>query len=258
MILFFDIDGTLWDGNNHIPKSAVESIQKARKNGHKVFLNSGRSRAFIQNPKLFEIGLDGIVSACGTMIEYNGETVYQRRIDPEMAVFSVELVYKYDFQAILEGAQYLYLEEEEFRDDAYGAKVISEMQGRLKGIRECWGEWDIQKFSCKTDTPHKNECFAKLHPYYEILSHSPTVAEMVPKGFHKGKGIEEVCELLGEDIKNTVAFGDSINDMDMIRTAGIGVAMGNGTTDIKEAANYITTSLMEDGIANALRHLELL
>ena len=69
---FFDIDGTLWDSCNEIPESTVEAIRKLRENGNLAFLCSGRTRAYIQNPSLLEIGFDGIVSGCGTMIEYRG------------------------------------------------------------------------------------------------------------------------------------------------------------------------------------------
>ena len=70
-ILFFDIDGTLWTMDGHIPESTREAIRRVRENGHLVFINSGRTRGYIRDPKLFSLGLDGIVSGCGTMIEAN-------------------------------------------------------------------------------------------------------------------------------------------------------------------------------------------
>ena len=61
-LLFFDIDGTIWNEKNEICDSTVEAIRLARKNGHKTFLCSGRSKAYINNPVLLDIGFDGIVS----------------------------------------------------------------------------------------------------------------------------------------------------------------------------------------------------
>ncbi len=75
MILFFDIDGTLWNYKNEIPESTVDAIRRAGAKGHKCFINTGRARAFVTNRDLLGIGFDGIVTACGTMIEYNGEVV---------------------------------------------------------------------------------------------------------------------------------------------------------------------------------------
>ena len=257
-ILFFDIDGTLWDIHNRIPESTVRSIRRARDNGHKIFLNSGRSRGFIFHPALFDIGLDGIVSACGTMIEYEGKTIFKYVIPAEQAERTVSMVRSYGFKAILEGAEYLYMEVEEFKDDIFGQKVIGEMGDKLKGILDHWGKWEMQKFSCATLTDRKEECFEKLREDYDLLIHSPTVAEMVPRGFHKGTGIQKVCELLSADIKNTVAFGDSVNDLDMLHAAGTSVAMGNGMVEAKEAADYVTAPLWEDGIEKALIHLGLI
>ena len=80
MLCFFDIVGTIWDYRNYIPESTKKAIKLAQKNGHKCFLNTGRSRAFVYNKDLLEIGFDGIITACGSMIEYQGETIYNMLI----------------------------------------------------------------------------------------------------------------------------------------------------------------------------------
>ena len=77
-LLFFDVDGTIWDYNNYIPESTVEAIARAKQNGHLCFINSGRSRAFIREKNLLDVGFDGIVSGGGTMIEYEGKVIYRR------------------------------------------------------------------------------------------------------------------------------------------------------------------------------------
>ncbi|SDB48621.1 HAD-IIB family hydrolase [Butyrivibrio sp. INlla16] len=260
MVLFFDIDGTLWNYKNEISDKTIEGIRAARKNGHKCFINTGRARAFVTNEDLLGIGFDGIVSACGTMIEYNSEVVYNRLISAEDAIRTIETVRAYGFKPILEGPNHLYLELSDFEGDMYGDKVIAEMGDRLRGIDECWGKWEMQKLSCATEIPveKRDECFEKLSDLYDYMIHSDTVVEMVPKGFDKGVGIEKVCELLGEDINNTFAFGDSINDKEMLIAAGVGVGMGGTYHDLSEYADYITASLDDDGIWKALKHFELI
>ncbi len=260
MILFFDIDGTIWDYKNFIPESTKTAIKQARVNGHKCFLNTGRSRAFVYNKELLGIGFDGIVSACGAMIEYEGETLYNRLIPRDEAILTVETVRKYSFKPILEGPKHLYLERKDFEDDMYGRKVMEEMGDNLRSIDECWGEWVIEKLSCATDVPEedRSRCFDELAPIYDYMIHNEHVVEMVPRGFNKGTGIIKVCELLNEDIKNTFAFGDSINDKEMLITAGVGVAMGNSRGETKDFADYVTTALDDDGIYNALKHFKLI
>ena len=68
-ILFFDLDWTLWNLEEQIPQSACEAIRKARANGHEVWINTGRGRAAVDQPQLFELGIDGAVTGAGTMVE---------------------------------------------------------------------------------------------------------------------------------------------------------------------------------------------
>ncbi len=259
MILFFDIDGTIWNYKNEIPDSTVEGIRKARKNGHKCFINTGRSRAFVKNKELLGIGFDGIVTACGTMIEYNDKVISNKLISREDAIRTVDTVRKYGFKPILEGPRYLYMERIDFENDIYGEKVMSEMGENLKGIDDNYGEWEIQKLSCATevDIDKRDKCFEELSDLYDYMIHSDRVVEMVPRGFNKGSGIIKVCELLGEDVKNTFAFGDSMNDKEMLITAGVGIAMGDTYHDMSKFADYVTTAQEKDGIYNALKHYEI-
>ena len=257
MILFFDIDGTLWDYKNYIPESTKEGIRRAKRNGHKCFINTGRARSFVSNKELLGIGFDGIVSACGCMIEYEGKTIYNRLIDREDAIRTVETTQRYGFKSILEGPEYLYMDRKDFEGDMYGEKVMSEMGDRLRGITDNWGKWQMNKLSCATTGCDAKSCFEELDDLYDFMIHNADVVEMVPKGFNKGTGIEKVCEMLSEDVKNTFAFGDSINDMEMIQTAGTGIAMGRCAVEIANIADFVTTHLEDDGIWNALKKYEL-
>ncbi|MCD7764309.1 MAG: Cof-type HAD-IIB family hydrolase [Lachnospiraceae bacterium] len=256
--LFFDIDGTLWDFKNYIPDSTREAIRLLKANGHLVFLCSGRCRAYIQNPDLLGLGFDGIVSGCGTMVEYQGRRLFHKTIPSGLAVRTVETVRKYGFRPILEGTDHLYLDRHEFGQDAYGEKVIREMGDRLLPITELWGQWEISKLSCATNDADRESCFAELKEDYDYIIHNENVVEMVPKGFHKGTGIQKVCEILEIVPADTLAFGDSVNDLGMFSTAGISVAMGNGSDAAKAAASYVTSPLLEDGIYNACRHFGLI
>lgn len=132
--VFFDIDGTLWDRMNYIPESTKLAIKKLRENGHLAFLCSGRSRGYIQNPELLSLGFDGIVSGCGTMIEYQNEIVFCRTLDPVIAERMICTVRKYGLRPILEGTEYLYLDEAEFGSDPYGQKLKRELGERMRSI----------------------------------------------------------------------------------------------------------------------------
>ncbi len=261
-LLFLDIDGTIWDYKNFIPESTGKAIAQARKNGHLVFLNSGRSRAFIRERNLLALGFDGIISGCGTMIEYEGETIFYRNFKQEEVLRILETTKKYNIRVILEGRKYLYANREEYMGDPndgyYVEKIAAELKDDLKPLTGNKEGYDIQKFSCSVYGCDTEGFMKELAEDYDFIIHNDVVMEVVPKGYNKGTAIKKVCELLNTDIDDTISFGDSINDKEMLQAAGIGVVMGNGTDKAKEYADFVTTDLLDDGIMNAMKHLGLI
>ncbi len=257
-LLFFDIDGTLWDRDNVIPKSAQDAIQKAQENGHLCFINSGRSRCFIRHPALFAVGFDGIVSGCGTMVEYNGDVIFYHRLPVEDVKRIVHTVRKHDFRPILEGRYKLYFDDKDFAGDPYGQKLKQELGEDLLSIEGEWGKWEISKLSCATAPNQHKACMDELEDEFDFMIHDPTIVEMSPKGYSKASGIRKVCKFLGEDISDTICFGDSVNDLPMLMAAGTSVVMGNGADQVKETADFVTKDLHKDGIAYAMKELGLI
>ena len=257
-LIFFDIDGTIWDRNCHIPPSTAAALSALKEAGHQVFLCSGRTRGHIQSRPLLDLGWDGIVSGCGTMIEYHGETVYLREIPPALAALTVETVWRYGIRPILEGKEYLYLEDEEFAGDSYAENLKAEPGVIVKGIRSEWGRWEICKLACDTKSGDPEGCMSELEPYYDFVVHSRPVLELVPKAHSKGSGIVRLCRTLGVSTEDTVAFGDSMNDRTMLQAAGLGIAMGNADEIIREEADYVTDTLERDGVYKACLHFGLI
>ena len=255
--LFFDIDGTIWDRKNHIPDSTLKAVRLLRKNGHLVFLNSGRSRGYIKNPKLFDMGIDGIISGCGTMIEYGGEVLFHYELDNDLLAETLKTLKEYGFNTILEGPEALYLRHSEFGDDPYAQKLAREMGDLLLDIDSCWGSWSVCKLSCTTAGADLQACMDRLEKYYDFIVHDVPVVEIIPKGYGKDDGIRRICSMLDIDMADTYAFGDSNNDISMFEAAGTAVAMGNASAEAKEAADYVTAGLEDDGIWKACLHLGL-
>lgn len=256
--VFFDIDMTLWDEKGFIPESTKEAIKLLHKNGNFAFICSGRARAYIQSPELLSLGFDGVLAGCGTHVECRNELLYYKTIKPDLAVHTVETVRKYGFKPILEGKEHLYFDDADFADGPYGQKLIRELGSRRSYIDKFYGNWEFSKLSCDTTDCDVAACEEELGMYYTFLPHTPSVLEMVPKGHSKATGIEKLCLKTGLDPMKTIAFGDGVNDMDMIKYAGLGIAVGNAQDELKAVADYVTDPLHEDGIYNALKLYDII
>ena len=260
-ICFFDIDGTLWDRENNIPKSAVSAIRRLRANGHLALICSGRSRSYIRHEGLLGIGFDGIVSGAGAMLEKGDEVVFSRLVPPEAVLRAAEEARQLSFFLILEGVDTLCVDREGFPIPDYYDKLAREMGPALEPLSRRWGKWDdVSKLSAvgRFDGPDVSLLEARLAGVFDFMVHTSWLAEMTPPGVNKGTGLKEACRVFGVDPADAVAFGDSANDLDMLRAAGTGVCMGNGTETLKRAADLVTAPMEEDGIEQALITLGLI
>ena len=118
--------------------------------------------------------------------------------------------------------------------------------------------WEISKFNIPVHNDNVKRAVAELSDWYDFLVHENVMVEGVPKGFSKASGIRFVCRQLGISRKDTYAFGDSANDIDMLEYVAHGIAMGNGQDKAKQAADYITTDIHDDGIYHACRYFSLI
>lgn len=254
---FFDIDGTILDSRNEIPQSTIDGIHKLREKGDYAFLCTGRSRAYVCNPALLEIGFDGIISGCGTMVEFHDEVLFYKKLDNLLVRDTVAFLKEHHSAVIMEGRFQLYVDPEDFQGDAYIAKLRKELGSVLRPLTGSEADWEVSKFSCTTNGIDLESVKQRLSKDYELLIHDIPVMEIVPKGCSKGTGILKVCELLDLPVEQTYAFGDSANDLPMFAAAGHSIAMGNANERVKQKASYVTDRLHDDGIYHALEHFGL-
>lgn len=255
--IFFDIDGTLWDRENVIPESTKIAMEELHKNGHLTFMCSGRSRIMIKGDHLHALGFDGILAGCGTYIEYQGDVKLAVELEPQVLKKAIYLLQSYHMPILIEGIQELYMDEDLIKTSygSYLKKLLTEWAHPLEGNDAIWRG---SKISTLINGADYHTVMRELEADYDFMDHSGHVIELVPKGYSKASGIKAVCEMLGIAHEDTYAFGDSVNDIDMLQYVAHGVAMGNGTDAAKAAADYVTTDIHHDGIYNGLKHYGLI
>ncbi|SFG47444.1 hypothetical protein SAMN04487761_12122 [Lachnospiraceae bacterium C7] len=258
-IIFFDIDGTIWDSEHKIPQSTVDTIKQLKANGHKTVICSGRAKGNIVDSNLLDLGFDGIIAACGNHIEMNGRILYQNILSKDLVKKSLAVMKKEHIPVVLEGPIFHWLDIEKFENrDPYAIRIKTLLGDRAMPIQGHEGEYIINKFSGDiTDQTDLKVVENELGKDFDFLIHEGNVIEFIPKGTSKATGIKKMCDILDIPRSNTYAIGDSVNDVEMLKYAANGIAMGNCTEVAREAADYVTTDLWDDGVYNAMKHFEL-
>ena len=260
-LLFFDIDGTIFDDSRRLPASVLPAMEKARNNGHRLFINTGRTLCNLDH-RLDAFPLDGWILGCGTRILYHGETLtsMEYSLPESLALRNIFLKLKIPVTYECDTAMYfdpLALPSPEiarFRkwaEDRGICRDIAETDPEFRAVKMfCFGDAEaIERLEKKT---------AEAGMPYTAIDRGPGRWEVVPAGYSKGKGIDLLREKLGAGRDDCYAFGDSTNDLPMLESAGHSIAMGNAEDNIKAACSYVTDRPENDGIAKAMKHFGLI
>lgn len=259
-VVFFDIDGTLWDENMVVPESTKQAIRQLQNKGHKAFVCTGRAMGNVNDPQFDEIGFDGFVAACGNHVEMDGKILYERNMSYEDVKAIYDASRQYHMPIIYEGTQYQWLDRDGFDGDSYIDYIVQKLKEVAVYLDECeLEEIHANKFSALVkENTNYDAIKGLLKDRFDFMDHGDGIVEAVPVGTSKATGIEWLCKHLGVAIEETYALGDSVNDIEMLQFVGHSIAMGNASQVAKDAAEYITTNIHQDGVLNALKHYGLI
>ncbi|MBR1628968.1 MAG: Cof-type HAD-IIB family hydrolase [Lachnospiraceae bacterium] len=273
-IIFIDVDGTLVDYENHLPDTARDAIRQARKNGHRVYISTGRSRAEVYD-YIWEIGLDGMIGGNGAYVEDEGEVVMHQLITAEQCRHIVDWLHERGLEFYLESNNGLFASEH-FEEVAQ--PTIKEYMGR-KGrdtmdvtVRSAFPEMIFDGELYRDDV---NKVSFVLNHYQDHLDSVEEFPDLMPgtwggagetalfgdlgvKDITKAHAIYVLLKHLGADIEDTYAFGDAKVDIPMLEYCHVGIAMGSGGDEIKAMADYVTDAVDDDGLYHAFQHFGLI
>jgi Cof subfamily protein (haloacid dehalogenase superfamily) len=255
--VFSDIDQTLYSHNTKcVPASAVEAVNKLQQNGIKFFLCSGRNAYLIRKSGVYDyVKPDGIVTMNGAQAIIGDKNIYLHPIPPEVVDALIKFAKRLRFGLTL-------IEEKEGHINMIDERVISahEKYGtRFPQPRTFPDHYDrtiyqaiayCDAFDESLFLPHLKACKTARWDEYAVY--------IMPKDCDKSKGVSAVMKYYGWTMDEALCIGDDANDSEMIQKAGIGIAMGNGSEDIKKVADYVTGPIDPDGFKQAMEHYHLI
>ena len=271
MLLFFDIDGTLAMPRSQPSDTVVQAIRAARLNGHKAFLSTGRSEASVPDG-VAGIGFDGgIYSAGGRVIV--GSTVLYDRPMPETLVHTVCEILKQECQPyFLECAGKTYRQKIELDDN--GQAAWSGGSSELKRMLSCSDADAIDRYQGEPvykisfiapDRDQVDRISERIGDAAKVICFGNSISgpgymvgEISDKCVNKGLALRKICAYYGMETSQCIAFGDSMNDAEILFAAGIGIAMADSEECVKSFADDICGTCAEDGVAKALVRLGLI
>lgn len=270
-LIFLDVDGTLTAaGTNTPPESALEAIRRARAAGHKVFLCSGRNLGMLS--PLLAYGFDGAVASAGGYVVCGKQVLYDHPMTAAQLQTALDTLHRGGAYCTIEGR------DAAFGDDGLAEflekqeNCTSEMLRWRMAVREELGvrpiaEYDgrpIYKVVFMYSRPEQlMAARAALETEFSFCCQAAPRSiglngELINRAFDKGHGVRTVCRHLGVDVADTIGFGDSMNDFEMIQTVGIGVCMENGCQELKGISGRICPPAEQDGLARAFQQLGLI
>ena len=258
-LIFFDIDGTLLEEDTlQVPKSTIQALTQAQKNGHLCFINTGRPISTI-NKVITDFPFDGYVCGCGTYIEYHGKQMFHTQLPQELRKKVIQASYDCHIEAVLEGVHGAYfpinpsVEQvsiiyNSYADDGFPVFTYGYDDDIL-----------FDKFAAWYNDDADIETYKKLlAPDFDIIQRAPNFIEVVPLQYSKATGIQYLADHLDSDIEHTISIGDSTNDIPMLTYTKESVAMGNSNPILFDMVTYVTTDIKDHGIENALKHFHII
>lgn len=271
-LIAFDLDGTLLDDNKKIPAENLNALEEAARQNLLLVPATGRIMPGLPEELLRLPFLRYFICSNGAYVydRQEDKVLYKGEIPLELALRVIEYMdtlpviydcYQYDMGWVT--ASMYDQAEEYFVDQPFMLELFYRLRRKVDSLPETLRQRGdgIQKLQMHFRTRDLDEKQRQLQIlptlFPEIVSTTSVKnnIEMNSRDAGKGKALAALCESLSINISETVAFGDGTNDTELLKAAGLGVAMANADEQVKAAADMVTAANNEAGIAKALKEL---
>lgn len=253
-IVFFDIDGTLFTKEMKMPVATKKAIQAIKKDGIHVGIATGRA-PFMFETLQKELEIDTYVGFNGSYVALHGEVISKKPL-------STEWLERLQREAQENEHPMVFLDGNSAAADTGNHEAVAESLGYLKMPyppvqKDFYKNKEIYQALIFCNEKEEQMYRNTYRMFHFVRWHRYSI-DILPFGQSKAEGIRSIVSHLGYSMEETAAFGDGLNDVEMIQEVGVGVAMGNAVDAVKESADFVTTHVNEDGIVNGLKKLQLL
>ena len=261
-LIAVDLDGTLLDSNHEILPKTLASLKRLLAQDIQILIATGKTHfSAVDVKKQLGIQTWGVFSQGLTIQSPADEIIYEQHLPNDISTRAVNLLDTADVPFVIYRNDGLFnIHQSEF--DKFLTEH-HEPEPHVQNSKEkLLAHLPFLKFLI--NGPHdflqqfKLQLIEEFGESAHFVFSLETVLEVVPAGSSKGNGVAKAIEMLGFSPDEVMAFGDGDNDIEMLAMMGIGVAMGNGTSSAKVAADYVTLTNDNDGIVHALYHFGIL
>lgn len=261
-LLFFDIDGTLFTDDLKLPGTVKPALMKARENGARIFINTGRTLCNIDK-RLNELPLDGISMGCGCRIIVEGKTLFVKEWDHEESMKIARVYRKTGIPTVYESDTGMFFDEHNVDDEMIPDwRNYTDKRGLTKFVSEDDPNFKAVKMFCLKRQPNDIDDLLKdlrdAGFNFYAIDRGRGGHEIVPEGCSKATGIDMIREYYGVGLEDCYVFGDSANDLSMLEHVPNSIAMGQSPEHVKKSCKYVTDTPENDGIEKALLMLGLI
>lgn len=258
-IMFFDIDGTLLSETTHtIPESTIVGLNKAKENGHMIFINTGRPFSSIDEC-IKNLNPDGYVCGCGTYIRYHDDVLFSQTLSSKRCQEIKNLLRVCKIDAILEGKSTVYFDKNIRNARLNEIKTSFQNTSTFNVSSFDDPELSFDKFAIWFDNNSDIKRFRQeIASDFNYIARASNFGEIVPQGCSKATGIKFLLEYFNMNNDDAYVFGDSFNDQTMLEYVKHAIVMGNGESSLFNLAYYVTKDIEDDGIYHALEYLKLI
>ncbi|EJW99050.1 Cof-like hydrolase [gut metagenome] len=254
--ILLDIDGTILSFETHqIPASALTALQQVHEKGIKIIIATGRAAGDLR--EIESVPYDAVIALNGAECYLrNGPLIKNRPIPRKDFQKAATIARQYDIALGLELNNGVFVDKLK-PAVVQVARMVDHPIPEVKDIEALFDAQGCSQFCFYCDLETEKKIMPQL-PGLSATRWHPAFTDVNLSGTSKASGLTLFAAYYGIDAANILACGDGGNDIPMLQAAGIGVAMGNASDEVKKHANYVTEPIQNDGLAKVLQHFQLI